>query len=222
MTNIIYPVETYVKHLSQYLQGDLGCFHRLCHEAEAKDGAPGISGAATYDTSSLQPPAATNSSSTTAQTTIPSAGQTPVNFRSTIPHTLALFSTMDVLGFLFGTHASPTKTFKNLSNFLTRTSLSSLEKDALREIYRNGMVHGYFPKEGLGIAYHTSNPQGNLFFKRTGIVILNVNELESIVLAQIGQISPSDIPSMDLQYQKLLQEYTKKCAPIIGQLMSLL
>ena len=25
------------------------------------------------------------------------------------------------------------------------------------------MVHGYYRKEGLGIAYNTSNPQGNFF-----------------------------------------------------------
>lgn len=215
------PVEEYLDSFRSFLQGDLMVFHQASQDAESKEAALRPMLGQTPDTHSIAPGSSPSSSTGTVGTSAPGpqvVAPQPGLFRSTIPHTLMLFATMDFLGFLWGTNPPEKFSTKNIETFLHRANLDQDRINALINIYRHGMVHGFFPKLGLAISYHSNDPQGELFFGRSGNIVLNVDELKKIVLAQLSSIPPSDFPAMEAQYQRMVQHYHTKCTPIIATL----
>jgi hypothetical protein len=215
------PVEDYIDSLKLFLTGDLSVFHYASGYAEVKEANLGPIKGMTADTHSMSPSSTGSSTTGTAGTSYPESQATPPQPplpRATIPITLALFATMDFLGFLWGTNTPGQQNTKNLEEALNKTALDQDQKDALINVYRHGMVHGFFPKLGLAVSYHSNNPQGELFFGRSGNIVLNVDEFEKIVLALLSSIPTSNYPAMDIQYQRMLKHYQTQCAPIIGRL----
>ena len=215
------PVKDYLDSLTDFLTGDLMVLHNASNIAETKETTLGLIPGQTADTQSAASQPTVSSTTTPMSSSYPgpqSSNPQPTLYRATIPLTLALFATMDILGFLWGTNSPGQQNTKNLEEFVNRISLDQDQKDALIKIYRHGMVHGFFPKMGLAISYHSNDPKGELFFGRNGNIVLNVDELEKLVLTQLGSIPPSDLPAMEVQYQRMVQDYKTKSSSVIANL----
>lgn len=136
-------------------------------------------------------------------------------FRLTIPITLALFSTLDYLGYLVGNNNDPLKTNINFLEFFKFAgkigiNVSHDESEVLNKVFRQGLTHVYFPKLSVGISFHSGNPVGKLYFKETNnCLILNLNQLEEIVLSVLRHVlsEPLLFTSMETKYQNLLSKY---------------
>lgn len=216
----------YITHLEKYLKGDLEQFHKICRDVEMEEGSSfgnSSTSGRSFDTSSFSPPETTSTTTTTETTRFPddfytgslfreSIPDERIFFRSTIPHTLTLFSTIDVLGYLSGSNNDPLKTFKNFEEFfkLSDTPISEIEIKVLNLIFRQGLVHVYFPKLNLGISYHSSNPLNKLFIQDVyETVILNVNCLERIVINTLDSIKIKSelFEEMERKYIRMVSDY---------------
>lgn len=218
-------VYNYLTHLEHYLTGDLGSFHKICKETELLEeftptGA--ITSSISLNTYILD--ATSSLSSTTTQTTRYPTDISNIqsnmfignknDFRLTIPITLSLFSTIDCVGnLLSNTNKSiDTDNLSCLNSFLENSTikLTEDEKILLIKVYRNGLSHVYFPKLSLGVSFHSKNPFDKLFFKdMKGILILNVNRLEFIVVDTFKKIKENInlYSKMESRYQNLISEY---------------
>lgn len=199
----------YLIFLQKYFLGDLGKFRQLCSEAEIEENV-----------------FASSASSNTNTTTVITTTRNPYSFdfmfgapviaRSTIPHTATLFSIIDILGFLARTGTDYSNTTLNFKSFFNDPSiqLTTAELPVLIKVYRHGMTHSYFPKLNMEISYHSSNPNGAMFFKNSyGDVVLNVNRLVLVVTTRLDHIinDVSLYPNMDVQYNFLVQKYENDC-----------
>lgn len=226
-------VYKYLTHLEYYLNGDLNTFHKVCKEVDLfEENTPigAITASNSGNTSIIEEAA---SLSTTTQQTTRFPSDIPViqskiyfdnknNFRLTIPIALSLFSTIDCVGNLLSKVDKPINNdLKScLSYFIENSTikLTDEEKILLIDVFRNGLSHVYFPKLSLGISYHNSNPTENLFFKdKSGILILNVNRLELIVVETLKIIKENaNLHShMENRYQKLKSKYKDQYDDII-------
>jgi hypothetical protein len=136
-------------------------------------------------------------------------------FRLTIPITLTLFSVVDCVGYLSGANSDPLKTNENFKEFFKQSTIpvSGPDSEFLNQVFRQGLTHVYFPKLGLGISYHSKNPQGKLFFKTLSQhLVLNVNRLEEIVLSTFKDVKDnvSLYPQMENRYNSLISNYQIK------------
>lgn len=223
-------VYRYLIYLQEYLLGDLEVFHRIASEAEIKEDALSKQSTNRGCLSFSRQPITT--STTTSQTT-----QYPYSFaamfgksiisRLTIPNAAALFSTIDILGFLTRTGHDYTTTHKNVTEFFAHpsTNLNSGELSVLLNVYRHGMTHNYFPKLNVEISYRSDNPPEKLFFKsRSGGLILNVNRLESLTVNRLDEIirDISLYPHMDSQFSIMVADYALKSGSSITTLLSTL
>lgn len=226
-------VYNYLTHLEYYLNGDLNTFHKICKEFEVFEENTPI-GAITASNSgniSIIEKAASLSTTTPQTTRFPNdipVIQSKIHFdnknafRLTIPIALSLFSTIDCVGNLLSQVDTPIDNdLKScLSYFIANSTikLTEEEKILLIDVFRNGLSHVYFPKLSLGISYHNSNPAEKLFFKRNnGILILNVNRLEFIVVDTFKKIKENDnlYSHMENRYQKLKSKYKVQYDEII-------
>ena len=120
----------------------------------------------------------------------------PEFFRITLPITLSMFAVIDIVGWLVGTYERNGKrdvyTNENYESFFKyhalnyRNSIKVNDKEIelLNCLFRQGAVHRYFPKERLGVTYHSTNESKPLFIieKDSNIDLsLNVNRLYKIV-----------------------------------------
>lgn len=233
-------VYQYLKYLEAYLVGDINTFHEVCEACERKENTEKKESSKTAITSSLgeglKDTISTESSTTTTYTTVmPEANHStsggnvfdidtlPKYFRTTIPNTLTLFSTVDLVGFLIGKGAEGDTT-GNFNQFFDGQGIIVEEMNVLIKVFRHGMTHGYFPKLNLGISYHTSNAGKKMFFNENGNLILNVNQLEDVVLNRLSEIMENEslYANMENQYQKLIGNYEKKVRPDIEALSKLI
>lgn len=199
-------VYQYLIYLQKYLEGDLKKFKKLCEEAEQEE---------------KERKAEENNINLPQTTKNPSSFDffyEPIIARSTIPHTLSLLAVIDVLGFLLrkGVECS-SDTSENFNSFFKKANekLSENMITVLREVYRNGMIHTYFPKLSMGISCHSSNPMDKLFFPSNDInkeVILNVNKLMEIVIQTLSNIIKDEhlYFLMGNKYEKLVNLYDRK------------
>lgn len=218
--------------MHHFLSGDLVEFHKLCLLAEIKDQAidsassRGSMYGESFATSSI-------SSTTTIETTKYSDDeQPPLNlllkkdaFRLTIPVTLSLFATIDCLGFLSGTNNEALKTNENFRQFFRQSDIPVTDNDSdfINRIYRQGLTHVYFPKLGLGIAYHSKNPMAKLIFRDNhGSLILNINRLEEIVISTFEKIKNDErlYSEMDRKYQLLISKYRSDYSSAIASYLA--
>lgn len=225
MTNYqLSDVYNYISCLETYLKGDLEQFHKICRDVEKQEHDDTLLNAATPITSSFT----TSTSATTTETTQSPHGNTgcistPKYFRTTIPHTLTLFSTIDFIGYLSGTNDSIGSTMLNFREFFKHSPIlvSKDEDELLSQVYRNGMGHVYFPKLDLGISYHSTNPTGKLFFRNSnGLIVLNVNQLEEIVIKTLDKIKVNSAlyNDMERKYQSTLSSYQNQHSRLINRI----
>jgi len=198
-------VYKYLVYLKKYLLGDLELFHKLAIDAEKAE---------------------SETIFRTPKITIIPTTQYPFSFnfiygaqlisRSTIPHTSVLFSTIDILGFLNRTGTDFDKTTKNFKEFFESLNQSVNEEQlsVLIKVYRHGITHSYFPKLGVTISYHSTNPPEKIMFKNEyGNLVLNVNFLENVVTKRLNEMM-NDLQkytNMDKQYIILVDKYEKVC-----------
>jgi hypothetical protein len=218
-------VYNYLSYLEHYLIGDLSAFHKVCEKAEKieNDSTSPIT-ASNRGSMYAEPEQRTSSLSTSKTTKYP--GDDPTHyfslgnnnddiFRLTIPISLTLFATVDCVGYLSGSNADPIKTNENFKEFFKQSTIpvSEAESVFLNQVFRQGLTHLYFPKLGLGISYHSRNPLAKLFFRNgNGLLILNVNKLEEIVISTFKSIKENDslYPQMQIRYQTLITDYQNK------------
>lgn len=211
----------YISQLEIYLKGDLDQFHKICKEVEKKEQDDLLSSSSTPITSSLS-----GSTLTTETTRNPDNPYSyfPRYFRTTIPHTLTLFSTIDFIGYLSGVNENVGSTFKNFTEFFKQSSITvnNDEIELLSQVYRNGLGHIYFPKLNLGISYHSSNPVGKLFFRDSlNTIVLNVNHLEKLVIDTFEKIknTSSLYPEMERKHQSIIKEYQSKHGGLLSRVV---
>lgn len=224
-------VFNYLSYMEHYLKGDLEVFHKICQDAKSRETTPTPAVTASNQGSMYSEPVNSSSSSTTSQTTMypgsePSQYFTLRNnhqdiFRLTIPITLTLFAVVDCVGYLAGSNTNPLRTNENFKEFFKQSDppLTDNESEFLNQVFRQGLTHIYFPKLGLGISYHSSNPAGKLLFKNgQGNLILNVNQLEVIVIKTFEKIKQNQslYTRMEKRYQALIKDYQTKYAKTIA------
>lgn len=207
-------VYKYLKHLITYLKGDLGNFHEMCEKIELEEN----------NSENLETPI-TQSYGGSESNTIPvvtssrfsSHGTSgydghgvrdiPPYFRSTTPHTLLLFSTIDVFGYLIRQNGNETQTKLNFEEFL-RGEISDDYLDFLYVVVRHGLTHSFFPKLDVSISYHSTNIGKDLFFKDNGCITINVNFLEKLVIKKVDDIFENgDYVNMEIQYNNMISNY---------------
>jgi len=216
-------VSKYLSNMITYIKGDLEEFKQLCKRVEDKEkrnessSKELIRDAPTFITSSrldyTQAQEAKNNS--IENSTKPSLIKQEKFFRITIPITITLFSVVDVLGFLIGSHSKECETDKNFRAFFSRSAITvdQEEIEILNFIYRQGLVHVYFPKLSAGISYHSNNEAYPLFYKTNSIeLILNVNKLENIVITTLEEIYIRSINDQIMQkkYNSMIDKYKEK------------
>lgn len=218
-------VYKYLTHLEYYLNGDLITFHKVCKEFNLFEENTPIGAITASNSGNISIIEEAASLSTTTQQTTRFPSDIPViqsnlyfdnknDFRLTIPIALSLFSTIDCVGNLLSQVDTPIDyDLKScLSYYIANSTikLTDEEKILLIDVFRNGLSHVYFPKLSLGISYHNSNPAEKLFFKdNSGILILNVNRLEFIVVDTFKKIKENAnlYTHMENRYQRLKSKY---------------
>ena len=104
--------------------------------------------------------------------------------RCSIPLAITCLSSIETLGSLINPKGYRRDFYCSAKLFFDYASypISDNELKLLRSIYRNGLMHGFFPKgQKIGITYDSSlDSQSKLFYLESDHVILNVNRLCSI------------------------------------------
>lgn len=230
-------VSDYILSMITYIKGDLSEFNRLCKEVEINEKSQTL----TFVTSSISPqiPLKQRNNSLSGSTPI-SSNENEINpnliildlssssnavrhFRMTIPITLTLFSAIDVLGYFVGNHSDATETIKNFTSFFakSRISVSRYEITFLNRVFRQGLVHVYFPKLFAGISYHSTHESEPLFFKsNTSDIILNVNMLVKIVTDTMDSIYKLSINNkkMNKKFTSLMSKYENENEKVFKEL----
>ncbi|GET31528.1 hypothetical protein PbJCM13498_03910 [Prolixibacter bellariivorans] len=104
--------------------------------------------------------------------------------RCSIPLAMTCLSSIEILGSLINPTGYRRDFYNSAKLFFdyASTPISDNELKLLRSIYRNGLMHGFFPKgQKIGITYDSSlDSRTELFYIESDHVILNVNRLCSI------------------------------------------
>ena len=222
-------VYRYLIFLQKYLLDDLSLLHELSNSAEQKERrvADNPDSGLLSNIIKLFKRNPRTSITTIATTKYPYSFEfmfgDPVISRSTIPHTSALFSTIDILGFLTRTESDFKNTTKNYEEFFRHptTRIDPIEVKILTKVFRHGMTHNYFPKLNMEIAYHSSNPTGKIFFKNVRRdLVLNVNWIESLVTERLQNLINDSMlyGNMDNQFRIMTQEYERESRADIDEL----
>jgi len=111
--------------------------------------------------------------------------------RCTIPLAMTCLSIVEFLGNLVS--PSCNLCFQNGAKYFfyyADENISNEERELLREIFRNGIMHSFFPKGiEIGIAYDSSLEfRRELFIPFESRIILNVNFLSNIVINVLNKI----------------------------------
>jgi len=111
--------------------------------------------------------------------------------RCTIPLAMMCLSIVEFLGNLVS--PSCNLTFQNGAKYFfcyADENISNEERELLRDIFRNGVMHSFFPKGiEIGITYDSSlENRRELFIPFDNKIILNVNFLSHIVIHVLNKI----------------------------------
>ena len=180
-------VVIFLEEVRNYLYGDLENFKRLCEEAEEKEVSNPAFGLTTTINTTLSPNFNYQEQ------------KQALFYRSTIPHILSVFSTIDLVGFLLGNSSVVKSNIEEKFKLFFSDKVSDKEISYLTFFYRNGMSHTFYPKKRFGISAHSSN-EDNLFFIKNDIIILNANFLIKIFKIQL------DLLLMDISLINNMQE----------------
>ena len=182
----------FLEEVRNHLYGDLENFKKLCEEAEVKEGSNPSNGLTTTSQTTLSPNFRYQEQ------------KESLFYRSTIPHILSVFSTIDLLGFLLGNSSVKNSILEEKFNTFFSNILTDKEISCLTFFYRNGMSHTFFPKKRFGISAHSSN-KDNLFFVDCETIVLNANYLIKITKERLDLIlrDKSLINKLQNQFKKL-------------------
>ncbi|UFH51826.1 hypothetical protein [Spirosoma sp. KNUC1025] len=169
---------------------------------------PGLAGHAPKPTNSIATP--TNSMgqtvAPTTQAPTTSARPTPTNVelfhqrhtpeyaRCAVPLAMVLTSSIEFLGALLlnsNMWDNSNKFDSAVKKFFAYAELDYNQNqiDLFRAIYRNGLMHGFFPQgSSVAINYDSTFEHKPLFFVEAGDVVLNVNKLQQVVEAVFNKI----------------------------------
>ena len=121
----------------------------------------------------------------------------------TVPQAQALFSFMDLMGFLITSDSKKNQTAKNINRFLDYSIVDFLDYSIIKDkhmrqllihIYRNGIIHQYLPKSPYwGITKDVTSKDG-LFVENS----LNVKHLTIIVKDTYSKIKDKTANSKEL------------------------
>lgn len=122
--------------------------------------------------------------------------------RCTIPLAMVCLSTIELLGNLLT--RSEAKGFqKGAKEFFEYAGISTTnpQRELLREIYRNGLMHSFFPKmEEFGVSYDSSlERKRELFIENKNRLILNVNFLSNTVLYVLNKLAEDKAKQKDIE-----------------------
>ena len=187
----------FLEEVRNHLYGDLENFTRLCEEAEVKEGSNPSCGLTTTSQTTLSPNFKYQEQ------------KESLFYRSTIPHILSVFSTIDLVGFLLGNSSvRSSKLDEKFTTFFCNT-LNDKEISCLTLFYRNGMSHTFFPKKRFGISAHSSN-KDNLFLVEGETIVLNANYLIDLTKKRVDIILKdlTLISNMEKQFKEL-ENYDK-------------
>jgi len=219
----------YLNEVKEYLYGDLENYKKICNEVKTKEKLQlnvktpitASSENAPSGKSSTDIPPISTSTTTPTTTAFPGSNQGhPKYFRSTIPHVLSLFATIDFVGFLQSDRKVAPNTIDNIKDFFTDCKeITEEEIRILAIFFRNGHSHQYFAKYGFGIS--DSNPDfknRNLFYLDSKEnITLNVEILIELTKRQFDQIlkiyNNGDEPLLkkaEEQYIKIIEENNEK------------
>lgn len=116
--------------------------------------------------------------------------------RCSIPLAMICLSSIEILGSLLCSTGYKRDFYNSAKVFFNYASnpLNDNELKLLRSIYRNGLMHGFFPKgQKIGITYDSSlNSRTELFYIENDHVILNVNRLCSVTRSVFIKIFTDD------------------------------
>lgn len=144
---------------------------------------------------------------TTIANGIPSC---PTSYGLTIPFTLATFSIIDLFGYLKGSHGNPKDTESNFKSFFSG-KLNNKEIAFLNYIFRQGLVHSFFPKAFLRIEYKKDCCSNKLFYANSSnseYDCLNVKYLITLVIEVLKEVVDNSIKDESI-HRKLKK--TLKC-----------
>jgi hypothetical protein len=187
----------FLEEVRNHLYGDLENFKKLCEEAELKEGSNLSCGLTTTSQTTLSPNFKYQEQ------------KESLIYRSTIPHILSVFSTIDLIGFLIGNlPVKPTKIEENFNMFFS-DCIPKIDIKHLTFFYRNGMAHTFFPKKRFGISAHSSN-KDNLFLVEGETIVLNANYLIDLTKKRVDIILKdlTLISNMEKQFKEL-ENYDK-------------
>lgn len=147
----------------------------------------------------------------------------PTPPKLTIPITLSLFGVADILGYLSRNeiYAKETDTTDNLKEiFKGLDGLKGKNLERFINVYRHGMVHSFFPKYKLEIAYFSKDPDDKLFIKTNDGFYLNVKCLIKYLKQKLDEIKSKSIDNecMKKKYKCLMCNYELKSEGLIQNL----
>ena len=188
----------FLEEVRNHLYGDLENFKKLCEEAEVKEGSNSSNGLTTNPQTTLSPNFKYQEQ------------KESLFYRSTIPHILSVFSTIDLVGFLLGNSSVGNSKIEEKFNAFFSNNLTDKEISYLTFFYRNGMAHTFFPKNRFGISAH-SLKEDTLFSVNGEIIDLNANYLIKITKERLDLILKDEALINDLQNQFIrLKEHDDK------------
>lgn len=186
MTSTNHQVRQYLSFFIETVQKDISNLLVIAHNGE-QEYLEGVRNGL-YDRAQLR---TTLNPDTTAFYTF---GEQPS--RCSIPLAMTCLSSIEVLGSLIDPTGYKRDFYNSTKLFFDYAlkPLSDNELKLLRSIYRNGLMHGFFPKgQKIGITYDSSlNSRTVLFYIESDHVILNVNRLCSITQDVFTKIFTDD------------------------------
>lgn len=193
-----YEVYKFFLALEQYAFGDLNLFHNLIEQAEIKD------------EESLE-----TKSNFLSTTFYPFGFEfnfgKPINCRATVPFSMMIFSCMDILGLIVkgGNYRSTKINIETFYNHVLEKPTKN-EIDCLIKLFRNGVIHNYFPKNSQSISYSKQFP--TLFFKDNTRMCLNVKILEEHFAEGFAKIKSDEslYIRMEANFNKLNKNYRQE------------
>jgi hypothetical protein len=184
------------------IEGDLNKLVAIAKESEAADKKIDLSSYMATRTQSMSPsPPSTHAPTTVSptasallQTTVPITSPSGLSWlanfdtktaRCTVPIAMTLFSVVEMIGSLLASGGYNRDFKESAKLFFSHkgNDLTAEEADLLNAIFRNGIMHNFFPKgSDIGIGYDSSYDSKNeIIIPVGGQFILNVNYLEKVV-----------------------------------------
>ncbi len=184
--SINYKVRAYLSQFIVIIEKDLLALTAVAHAAEVQYKKELAEGA--YEPKELM--------TTLTPNTTDFFYSDPYPTRCTIPIAMVCLSAIESLGSLLNADGYERDFQNSARTFFEYASNPQSENilNLLRAVFRNGMMHGFFPKgEKVGITYDSSLGEVlSLVYKENDHLIINVNRLVAILKSVFSKILADD------------------------------